>query len=71
MQLVPCFADQNILCCTWCADVFLIGLADGAVNGFRYFWLTDSCPQTVQAIENHKPFEVLSLAEPIAAALQI
>lgn len=45
--------------------------ADGAANGFRYFWLTDSCPQTVQAIENHKPFEVLSLAAPIAAALQI
>lgn len=47
--------------------------ADGASanSGFRYFWLTDSCPQTTRAVEGRKPFEVLSLAEPIAAALQI
>jgi hypothetical protein len=45
--------------------------ADGSTAGFRYFWLTDSCPQTVRDIEAHAPFEVLSLAAPIAAALQI
>jgi len=45
--------------------------ADGAAAGFRYFWLTDSCPQTVSAVEDRKPFEVLTLAGPIAEALQI
>lgn len=40
-------------------------------SGFKYFWLTDSCPQTVEAVQGQKPFEVLSLAGPIAAALQI
>lgn len=38
---------------------------------FKHFWITDSCPRTVQAVENIAPFQVLSLAEPIAAALQI
>ena len=38
---------------------------------FKHFWITDSCPRTVQAVENQAPFQVLSLAEPIAAALQI
>ncbi|KAE8655794.1 Ribose-phosphate pyrophosphokinase 4 [Hibiscus syriacus] len=40
-------------------------------QGFAYFWITDSCPHTVKAIENRAPFEVLSLAESIADALQI
>jgi hypothetical protein len=45
--------------------------ADGATGGFRYFWLTDSCPQTVEAVQDRKPFEVLTLAGLIAEALQI
>lgn len=45
--------------------------ADGAAGGFRYFWLTDSCPQTVDEVQDRKPFEVLTLAGPIAEALQI
>jgi hypothetical protein len=45
--------------------------ADGAAGGFRYFWLTDSCPQTVDAVQDRQPFEVLTLAGPIAEALQI
>jgi len=40
-------------------------------GGFRYFWMCDSCPQTVRDVSGKAPFEVLSLAEPIAAALQI
>ena len=36
---------------------------------YRYFWITDSCAQTCAAVEGSQPFEVLSLAEPIAAAL--
>ncbi|XP_010319672.1 ribose-phosphate pyrophosphokinase 4 isoform X2 [Solanum lycopersicum] len=40
-------------------------------NGMTYFWITDSCPQTVKEVKDKKPFEVLSLAAPIAAALQI
>lgn len=43
----------------------------GADAGFRYFWLSDSCPQTVAEVAGRAPFEVLSLAAPIAAALQI
>eukprot|EP00887_Chlorella_sp_A99_P001310 scaffold14.g1310.t1 len=49
-----------------------------ASDGFAYFWITDSCPRTVASVTDRrarlppqKPFEVLSLAEPIAAALQI
>ena len=44
---------------------------DGGADGFRYFWITDSCPATVANVTDLAPFEVLSLAEPIAAALQI
>lgn len=40
-------------------------------NGMTYFWITDSCPQTVQAVKNRAPFEVLSLAAAIASSLQI
>ncbi|XP_047269125.1 ribose-phosphate pyrophosphokinase 4 isoform X4 [Capsicum annuum] len=40
-------------------------------NGMSYFWITDSCPRTVKEVKDKKPFEVLSLAAPIAAALQI
>ncbi|KAF5741089.1 Phosphoribosyl pyrophosphate (PRPP) synthase 3 isoform 1 [Tripterygium wilfordii] len=40
-------------------------------NALTYFWITDSCPQTVRQVMNHQPFEVLSLASSIAAALQI
>ncbi|XP_022877111.1 ribose-phosphate pyrophosphokinase 4-like isoform X1 [Olea europaea var. sylvestris] len=40
-------------------------------NGMTYFWITDSCPRTVKQVENKSPFEVLSLAAPIAAALQV
>ena len=52
---------------------FKADLGDGAERsgGFRYFWLTDSCPQTVGEVSGRAPFEVLSLAAPIAAALQI
>ena len=45
--------------------------SDGATDGFRYFWITDSCANTALALADRAPFEVLSLAEPIAAALQI
>lgn len=39
-------------------------------KAFAYFWITDSCPLTVQAIADKAPFEVLSLAGSIAGALQ-
>ncbi|KAJ3706459.1 hypothetical protein LUZ61_010164 [Rhynchospora tenuis] len=44
---------------------------NSAGSPFAYFWVTDSCPVTVKAIENKAPFEVLSLAGSIADALQI
>ncbi|XP_047318812.1 ribose-phosphate pyrophosphokinase 4 [Impatiens glandulifera] len=40
-------------------------------NGLSYFWITDSCPETVKEVKNRAPFEVLSLAASIAATLQI
>ncbi|KAF3431211.1 hypothetical protein FNV43_RR25941 [Rhamnella rubrinervis] len=40
-------------------------------NGLTYFWITDSCPLTVQAVMHKAPFEVLSLAASIASALQV
>ncbi|XP_020205605.1 ribose-phosphate pyrophosphokinase 4 isoform X1 [Cajanus cajan] len=44
---------------------------DGLKKAFTNFWITDSCPLTVKAIENKAPFEILSLAGSIANALQI
>lgn len=45
----------------------------GPEFGFRYFWITDSCPSAEAVCQpgDEGPFEVLSLAGPIAAALQI
>jgi len=40
-------------------------------EGLSYFWITDSCPFTVKEVKNRPPFEVISLAGSIAAALQI
>ncbi|XP_028550070.1 ribose-phosphate pyrophosphokinase 4 isoform X2 [Dendrobium catenatum] len=40
-------------------------------KGMRYFWITDSCPHTVNEVKGIPPFEVLSLAGSIADALQI
>ncbi|XP_051149123.1 ribose-phosphate pyrophosphokinase 4 [Andrographis paniculata] len=40
-------------------------------NGMSYFWITDSCPETVKQVKHKPPFEVLSLAAAIASALQI
>ncbi|OAY34488.1 ribose-phosphate pyrophosphokinase 4 isoform X1 [Manihot esculenta] len=40
-------------------------------TGLSYFWITDSCPFTVKEVINKPPFEILSLASSIAAALQI
>ncbi|KAI5662057.1 hypothetical protein M9H77_21380 [Catharanthus roseus] len=45
--------------------------SDGSEKGFAYFWITDSCPHTVKAIESKAPFEIISLAGSIADALQI
>mmetsp|Transcript_8218 Transcript_8218/g.27007 ORF Transcript_8218/g.27007 Transcript_8218/m.27007 type:complete len:329 (+) Transcript_8218:111-1097(+) len=41
----------------------------GAQDGFRYFWITDSCPVTVKAVEGTDPFEIISLTPIIAEAL--
>ncbi|KAK4488811.1 hypothetical protein RD792_004601 [Penstemon davidsonii] len=40
-------------------------------SGMTYFWITDSCPDTVRQVKNKAPFEVLSLAAAIATALQV
>ncbi|KAM3270291.1 ribose-phosphate pyrophosphokinase 4 isoform X2 [Capsicum chacoense] len=51
--------------------VFSDSCTSSPENGMSYFWITDSCPRTVKEVKDKKPFEVLSLAAPIAAALQI
>lgn len=40
-------------------------------TGMTYFWITDSCPETVNQVKHKPPFEVISLAAAIASALQI
>ncbi|GER56019.1 ribose-phosphate pyrophosphokinase [Striga asiatica] len=40
-------------------------------SGMSYFWITDSCPETVKQVKHKRPFEVISLAAAIASALQI
>lgn len=45
--------------------------SEAGLTEFRYFWITDSCPATAAAVAGVRPFEVLSLAAPIAATLQI
>ncbi len=40
-----------------------------AKEGFKYFFITDSCPLTVKNCSGRRPFEVLSLSRPIAEAL--
>lgn len=40
-------------------------------GGFAHVWITDSCPQTSTAVEGLEPFEVLSLADPISAAIRV
>ncbi|KAI3452688.1 hypothetical protein Pfo_009352 [Paulownia fortunei] len=40
-------------------------------TGMTYFWITDSCPETVKQVKHKPPFEVISLAAAIASALQI
>jgi len=40
-------------------------------QGFSHFWITDSCPQTVEALDGAEPFEILSLAATIAEALEV
>ena len=45
--------------------------ANGTNDGFKHFWITDSCPKTALSVEGQAPFEVISLAGPISAALHI
>ncbi|KAK4785822.1 hypothetical protein SAY86_002511 [Trapa natans] len=40
-------------------------------GGMTYFWITDSCPRTINQVMNRPPFEVISLANSIAASLLI
>jgi hypothetical protein len=70
---IQCLAESLTCCSCWCRPPPPPSLSDGASSngGFRYFWLTDSCPQTVKAINGASPFEVLSLADLIGSALQI
>lgn len=37
--------------------------------GFSRFWMTDSCPATVQAVQGKEPFEILSLAQALSDIL--
>lgn len=52
-------------------EKFLQKSAEEREQGFTYFWITDSCPLTTKEVMGKAPFEVLSLAGSIAAALHI
>lgn len=43
----------------------------GAASGFKHFWMTDSCPQTVREVRDRAPFEILSLDASIGACLEL
>ena len=45
--------------------------SNGTEDAFEFFWITDSCPRTVKEVQGQRPFEILSLAPPISAALLI
>jgi hypothetical protein len=52
--------------------IFLLNYVSvGPENGLAHFWMTDSCQLTVSQVKNQPPFEIISLAGAIAAALQI
>lgn len=38
--------------------------------GFSRFWITDSCPATIKAVKDKKPFEILSLGQALAEVLK-
>lgn len=57
------------MCYSFCSKYF--SFSEGSGNQFAHFWITDSCPLTVKAIDDRPPFEVISLAGSIANALQI
>jgi hypothetical protein len=48
-----------------------VSWTEGPEHGFAHFWITDSCATTVKDVMGRPPFEVLSLAGSIAAALHI
>lgn len=66
-------AALNHQCASPTHSPFHAPLTDSMLHPPRrsFFWITDSCPRTVTAVTDRAPFEVLSLAQPIAAALQI
>ncbi|XP_057763778.1 ribose-phosphate pyrophosphokinase 4 isoform X1 [Salvia miltiorrhiza] len=51
--------------------IVVVGASEVSVKAFAHFWISDSCPLTVEAITGKAPFEVLSLAKSISDALQI
>lgn len=50
---------------------FTVSSGGAGGQGFTKFFLTDSCPQTAEAVEGIEPFEILSLSRPIAEALHV
>eukprot|EP00850_Spirogloea_muscicola_P013507 SM000092S24475 [mRNA] locus=s92:21670:27078:- [translate_table: standard] len=50
---------------------FLSNGPGGMSAGFTHFWITDSCPLTVEQVQGKPPFEVLTLAGLIQGALQV
>lgn len=52
-------------------NLFIVKISEGPEHALSHFWITDSCPLTVEAVKDRRPFEILSLADSIASALQI
>lgn len=51
--------------------ILAVVVTAGPESGFSHFWITDSCPLTVQAVRGVAPFEVLSVADIIRSALHV
>ena len=69
---ILCWMIICYLCSWFIMQTFILCIfSEGPEHGLSHFWLTDSCPLTVKAVKDRQPFEILSLAGPIASALQI
>ncbi|VAH63805.1 unnamed protein product [Triticum turgidum subsp. durum] len=87
MMEAPCtneisraFASSALLCyknnlfCIFLiifTKLVIVKISEGPEHALSHFWITDSCPLTVEAVKDRRPFEILSLADSIASALQI
>lgn len=71
--VAPIVVEKSVVYSTDIVTNYIVycKISEGPGHGLSHFWITDSCPLTVNAVKDRQPFEILSLAGPIASALQI